>query len=266
MPNQDLLALQLQFRQQRQPYALATVVEIFGSSSAKPTAKAIFNDQGDLLAGWIGGGCAQSMVASAALVCLSEGSSQMVEIDLTDEVFGAGMPCGGHMRVYVEAVLPKPQLWLIGHGRIVETICEFASRVGFAVIVNDAQANPKQFPTAEQLINDDCRYQQLTPQTGDFVLIATHHKGDYEALIQALGSDAGYIALIASQKRSQLVLNRLTQTGFNPADLNRIHAPAGLDLAAKTPEEIALAIVSEMVLLRRGGSGLALSKSTPNFR
>jgi len=256
----DLLDLQFELRQARRPYVLATVVEILGSSSAKPAAKALLDRSGKFIAGWVGGGCAQSMVANAALECLETGEPRVIEIDLNDEVFGAGMPCGGSMRVYVEPVLPKPQLWLMGHGRIVESLCEFAHRLGFEVIVNDPQATTERFPAADRIISDDCRYQQLQPQPGDFVVIATHHKGDYDSLTRALQSEAFYIALVSSRKRANLVLARLAKEGFPESTLARVRAPAGLDLGAKLPEEIALSIISEMVLVRRGGCGASLSQ------
>lgn len=259
MATLNILQRQLELQHTRQPYVLATVVEILGSSSAKPAAKALIDRAGQVVAGWIGGGCAQAMVSQTALKCLESGEPSVIDIDLTDEIFGAGMPCGGSMRVYIEPVLPKPQLWLLGHGRIVENLCEFAHRLGFEVIVNDPQAEAAHFPAAGRVIADDGRYQQLQPQSGDYVVIATHHKGDYQALAQALTSDAGYIAMVASRKRAQLVFKRLRQEGFEDASLARVRAPAGLDLGAKLPEEIALAIVSEMLLVRRGGRGGCLS-------
>lgn len=257
----DILDLQIELRMARRPYALATVVEILGSSSAKPAAKALIDLSGKVIAGWVGGGCAQSLVSGAALECLETGEPRVIEVDLNDEVFGAGMPCGGSMRVYVEPVLPKPVLWLMGHGRIVESLCEFASRLGFEVVVNDPQATAERFPAANRIISDDCRYQQLQPQTGDFVVIATHHKGDYDSLTRAVQSEAAYIALVSSRKRANLVLARLAQEGFSESGLARVRAPAGLDLGAKLPEEIALSIASEMVLVRRGGRGEPLSKA-----
>jgi xanthine dehydrogenase accessory factor len=259
----NILELQLELQQTRQPYVLATVVEILGSSSAKPAAKALIDQSGQVVTGWIGGGCAQSMVSQTALKCLKSGEPSVIDIDLTDEIFGAGMPCGGSMRVYVEPFLPKPQLWLMGHGRIVENLCEFAQRLGFAVIVNDPQAETAHFPAASVVIVNDSRYQQLQPQAGDYVVIATHHKGDYDALTQALNSQAGYIAMVSSHKRAQLVLKRLRQEGFDESMLARVRAPAGLDLGAKLPEEIALSIVSEMILVRRGGHGGCLSANQP---
>lgn len=258
----DILDLQFELRNTRRPYVLATVVEILGSSSAKPAAKALIDVSGKVIAGWVGGGCAQSLVSDAALKCLESGEPRVIDVDLNDEVFGAGMPCGGSMRVYVEPVVPKPVLWLMGHGRIVENLCEFASRLEFEVIVNDPLAAPERFPSAHRVISDDCRYQQLQPQPGDFVVIATHHKGDYDSLTRALQSEAFYIALVSSRKRAKLVVERLAKEGFSESSLARIRAPAGLNLGAKLPEEIALSIASEMVLVRRGGRGGPLCNGT----
>ncbi len=250
--SQDILNRQLEYRNARTPYALATVVEIFGSSSAKPSAKAIFDSTGRLVEGWIGGGCAQSIVAQEALNCLVDGETRMVDVDLNDEVFSAGMPCGGNMRVFVEPVLPKPVLWLMGNGLVAETLCELAHRIGFDTIINDTKATIKEFPAAARIINDDGQYLELKPNPGDFVVIATHHKGDFISLTRVLDSEAGYIALVSSRKRAGLVINRLAQEGVSKELLNRIHAPAGIDLGAKMPEEIALSVMSEMVLIRRG--------------
>lgn len=264
--NEDLLHLQLKLREARLPYALATVVEVLGSSAAKTASKALLDAAGKVVAGWVGGGCAQSMVAQAALTCLQTGETRVIDIDLNDEVFGAGMPCGGRMRVYVEPVLPKPLLWLMGHGPIVENLCEFAHRLGFDVVVNDPQASPERLPAACRIIRDDTRYAQLCPAAGDFVVIATHHKGDYDSLTRTLNSEARYIALVASRRRARLVLNRLAREGFGKADLARVRAPAGLDIGAKSPAEIALSIAAEMVLMYRGGGGGVLSEKPARDR
>jgi xanthine dehydrogenase accessory factor len=195
------------------------------------------------------------MVAEAALACLDSGEPRVIDIDLTDEVFGAGMPCGGTMRVYVEPVLPKPFAWLVGQGLILECLCDFAHRLGFDAVVTDSNASPEQFPRAYRVVRDDRRYLLLQPGRGDFVVVATHHKGDHAALARALNSEAAYVALVSSRKRAALVLQRLKREGFGDEVLARVRAPAGLDLGAKLPEEIALAIAAEMVLVRRGGKG-----------
>jgi xanthine dehydrogenase accessory factor len=252
----DLLDLMTALRARREPYALATVVETAGSASAQPGAKALIARDGTLLTGWVGGGCAESAVRETALDCLQSGEPRVIALDLNDEVLGTGMPCGGSMRVFIEPVLPRPTLWILGHGRVAEVLSRFAATLGFRIVVNDTPPpDPTRFPDAEEIIGDDYDYARLAPETGDAVVIATQHKGDHLSAARALRSPAGYIAIIASRKRSGLVLDYLREQGFGEAELARIRAPAGLDLGARTPEEIALSVVSEIVMLRRGGSG-----------
>ncbi|MCO6419501.1 XdhC family protein [Siccirubricoccus sp. KC 17139] len=252
----ELLDLMLALRARRAPYALATVVETAGSASARPGAKALIAADGALLAGWVGGGCAESAVRQAALDCLREGRPQVIELDLDDEVLGTGMPCGGSMRVYVEPVTPPPALWILGHGRVAECLCRFGATLGFRVIVDDTPApDAARYPDAAEIIGDDYDYARLEPLAADAVVIATQHKGDHLSAVRALRSPAGYIAVIASRKRSRLVLEFLRGEGFAEQDLARLRAPAGLDLGAETPEEIALSVLGEIAMLRRGGSG-----------
>lgn len=251
----DVLA---DMREQGKPYAVATVVETVGSVSAKTGSKAVIDHEGRVVAGWVGGGCAESTACDEALQCMHSGESSVIEIDLDDEVLGVGMPCGGSMRVYVEPVLPRPTLWLMGHGRVAECMCQMADLMGMNVVVNDPVISWEKYPAAEKLITDDFDYAQLNPEAGDYVVIATQHKGDHESMKRALTSKAEYIALIASRKRSRLVLDYLRNEGFSEADMERVMAPSGLDLGARTPEEIALCVISEIVLVRRQGSGMRM--------
>ena len=254
----EILDVLVEMRAQGQPHAVATVVETVGSVSAKTGAKAVIDAQGRVVAGWVGGGCAESTTCTAALQCLADGKTAVIDIDLDDEVLGAGMPCGGRMRVYVEPVLPRPTMWIMGHGRVAECLCLMGDLMGLMVVVNDPGVDRQHYPAASRLITDDIDYEQLQPLPDDFVVIATQHKGDHESMRRALRSPAGYIALVASRKRSRLVLDYLRQEGFGEADLERVMAPSGLDLGARTPEEIALCVISEIVLIRRHGTGLRM--------
>jgi len=236
-------------------FAIATVVETRGSVSAKTSSKAVIDSEGRVVAGWVGGGCAESSTCEQALACINQNETAMLDIDLDDEVLGAGMPCGGSMRVYVEPVLPKPALWIMGHGRVAETLCIMGDLMGLRVIVNDPVVDREKYPQASRLITDDLDYALLQPRPDDYVVIATQHKGDHESIARALASQAKYIALIASRKRSRLVLDYLARQEFSELDIQRVVTPSGIDLAPRSPEEIALCIISEIVMLRRGGSG-----------
>ncbi len=250
----DILDVMVGLRDAKKPFALATVVETAGSVSAKTGAKAVIGSDGRVVAGWVGGGCAEATVCHTARDCLASGESKVIELDLDDEVLGTGMPCGGSMRVYVEPVLPKPRLWILGHGRVAESLCAIGAILGLEIMVDDPMADREHYPRAARLLTDDVTYDQLEPESGDYVVIATQHKGDHEFMERCLRSQVDHIALIASRKRSRLVLDYLRKQGFGEKDLARVYAPAGLDFHARTPEEIALAVLGEIVMLRRGGN------------
>ena len=245
---------------QRIPFAVATVVRITGSSSAKPGSKALIGSDGGMIAGWIGGGCAESTVRSEARKCIAVGKAVNITLDMMDEVLGVGMPCGGQMEVFIEPVLPEPELLVIGHGRIAESLTEFGDLMGFSVTVDDPTATREKFPHAERLVTKDMDFGACKVTAATYVVIATQHKDDQLWLQKALEGGAAYIALIASKKRAKLVFDYVLGAGVPPEKLKRVSAPAGLDLGAVTPEEIALSIMSEIVALRRGGDGRPLSQ------
>src|SRR5215831_5925661 len=125
---------------QRKTFAIATVVRVEGSSSAKPGSKAIIDDQGKIVVGWVGGGCAESAVRTQALESMQREEPQLVSLNMQDEVLGVGMPCGGMMDVYIEPVVPQPELLIAGHGRIAETLATLGQGMSFSVTVNDPSA------------------------------------------------------------------------------------------------------------------------------
>jgi xanthine dehydrogenase accessory factor len=236
------------------PFAIATVVRVQGSSSAKSGAKAIVDAQGRMVMGWVGGGCAESAVRAEALRCIKTETPQLITLDMQDEVLGVGMPCGGIMDVYIEPVLPKPELVIAGHGRIAETLASLGNLMNFSVTVHDPSAEREKFPQADRLINKDFDVTEILFSPRTFVVIATLHKNDHVWLQKALEGEAAYVALVASPHRSLLVLDYLRAEGVPEEKIQKVWAPAGLDLGAGSPEEIALSIMSQIVAFRRGGS------------
>jgi len=240
------------------PFAVATVIKITGSVSAKPGAKSIIDSKGQTVFGWVGGGCAEEAVREASLESMRDGQTRIVPLDLDDEILGVGMPCGGTMEVYVEPYMPLPELMIVGHGRIAEVLAELAHTVHFSITVNDSGATRETYPMAERLITSDLDFSKMEigPQT--YVVVVTQHKGDQHSIKKALEGNGPYIGLVASTKRAKLVFKYLLDEGVAPEELKRVHSPAGLDFAGTTPEEIALSIVGEMVTIRRGGSGKSM--------
>src|ERR1700722_15882149 len=254
----DRYAKAAELMAQGKTFAVATVVGVEGSSSARRGSKAIIDAQGKLVFGWVGGGCAESAVRDEALRSLEVRHPLVITLDMTDELLGVGMPYGGKMEVYIEPVLPQPDLLIAGHGRIAEALAVFAQLLGFRILVNDPGADQTSFPQAEQVIAEDFDLVQTPIGSNTYVVIATQHKNDHLWLQRALQGEAAYVALIASHHRAKIVLEYLAAEGVPADKIARIFAPAGLDLGAATPEEIALSIVSQIVALRRGGSSHAL--------
>src|SRR3569623_2934176 len=134
---QEIFDVVIELRARREPFAVATVIETAGSASAKTGATAVIGHDGRVVAGWVGGGCAESTACHTALECMRSGETRVLDIDLNDEVLGAGMPCGGSMRVYVEPVLPKHTLWIMGHGRDAECLCQLEDLMELEEVVTE---------------------------------------------------------------------------------------------------------------------------------
>ena len=254
----ELYAKAAELAAQGQSFAVATVVQVEGSSSARRGSKAIIDGQGKLLLGWVGGGCAESAVRSEALRSIKLGTPLVITLDMTDELLGVGMPCGGKMDVYIEPVLPKPDLLIAGHGRIAETLATLGHLLGFRVTVNDPGADAASFPHAERVIGEDFDLSQAPINSNTFVVVATQHKNDHLWLQKALEGEAAYVALVSSQHRARLVLDYLAAERIPADKIAKVCAPAGFDLGAVTPEEIALSIMSQIVAVRREGTGKPL--------
>jgi xanthine dehydrogenase accessory factor len=238
---------------------IATVVAVDGSASAQPGAKALLDARGQRLLGWVGGGCAETTVGEAAREALAERRPRQIRLDLDDEVLGVGMPCGGFMTVYLEPVLPRTRLVVLGHGVIAETLCAMGAALDLSVEIHDALASPATFPQAELCVADDPEYAKVTCDADTYVVITTQHRSDYEALSAVLRQSPAYVGLVASRKRGALLMERLLEDGFARATLAALRAPVGLDIGAETPQEIALSILAEIAQCRRGGTATGRS-------
>ena len=257
----DFFARAAELSARRESFAVATIVRTQGSSSAKPGSKALIDARGKILMGWVGGGCAESAVRSEAVKCIRTEKPILITLNMQDEVLGVGMPCGGMMDVYIEPVIPKPELLIAGHGRIAQTLASLGQLMNFSVTVNDPSADRQGFPEVDRIVSKDFNLTETPIGAATFVVIATLHKNDHLWLQKALQSDAAYIALVASAHRAKLVLDYLQMEGIAKEQLERVWAPAGLDLGAATPEEIAFSVMSQIISVRRGGSGKPMKET-----
>jgi xanthine dehydrogenase accessory factor len=168
-----------------------------------------------------------------------------------------GMICGGDAEVFIEPIISAPRLYIFGAGHIAVPLSRMAAMCDFRVIVIDDRpgfASQERFPDAAELI--ECpfgeAFERIKVSPTSFIVIVTHgHKGDEVVLGGALKTAAKYIGMIGSKSKNETVYAQLLANGFTQADLERAHAPIGLRIRAQTPEEIAVSILSEMILVRR---------------
>jgi xanthine dehydrogenase accessory factor len=240
-----LLDLTYRLTQAGEPFVVATVVWCERPTSAKPGAKAIIQANGQIT-GWIGGTCAQPLVVREATRVLREGGDPyLLRLGAPDtgivrndiRIFPMTCSSGGILDIYMEPHFPQPQLLLIGDSPVNAALGRLATVLNFSV-------THIEHPDLSQVHIDERTY----------VLVATHGQYDEDALEQALRSSAHYIGMVGSRKRADACRTYLRTAGLTDRQIARLKAPAGLDLGAVTPEEIAASILAELVQLRRRGA------------
>jgi xanthine dehydrogenase accessory factor len=240
-----------------QPFVLATVVRCESPTSAKPGAKAIVDATGEI-EGWIGGGCAQPAVIATAKQVLADGEARLIRVSPTKEaevesgIVGFGMTChsGGTLDIFLEPFALRPVLLIIGSSPAAQALCVLASRTGFDVHALFPGATPELFPDATR-VADGLELSALGSETPSYIVVATQGKRDEGGLEAALATGAGYIAFIASARKADKVKTYLLERGHDPERVAAIIAPAGIEIGAVTPEEIALSVLGGMVRARR---------------
>lgn len=233
-------------RAKAEPFAFATIVRTAGATAAKPGAKALLSADGTILHGWLGGGCTRGAVKRAALDALRSGAPQLVSVapeDLLaekgvtagDEVDGTrfarnGCPSRGSVDIFIEPCMPAPLLVVLGASPVAEALMRLAPQFHWA--------------TGSEIAD--------TPARPQVIVIATQGQGDMDALQAALAAPASHVAFVGSTRKFATLADKLEATGLPRATINAVKAPAGLDIGAVTPEEIALSILAELISVRRG--------------
>jgi xanthine dehydrogenase accessory factor len=229
-----------------QTFALATVVWRQGPSSSKQGSRAIITADGQLH-GWIGGACAEPMVIREAKRVISDGNARLLLLGSPDQ-FGTAVPEGmtvvpiscqseGALEIYIEAVLPVPHLVIVGGSPMTQTLAELARALDWSTDL---------FSTEE--FTTGCADER------SMVIVATQGHGDEDMIERAVAMRPAYLGLVASHRRGEAVLGYLAERGVPKEQLDRVHAPAGLDLGRTTHEEMAVAILAELVQLRASGA------------
>jgi xanthine dehydrogenase accessory factor len=248
----------------KQAAALCVIVRSQGSTPRGVGSKMIvYPDQ--TIVGTVGGGEVENRVILEALEALKDGTPRLLPYSMVDPERGDPGVCGGQLEVFVEPILPSPTLLLVGAGHVGKAVAFLAQWLGFSLLVNDDRpefCTPEVIPNADAYfpvsLGDLPKEYEITPWT--YIVLTTRGSDvDVEGLPALLETPAAYIGVIGSRRRWETTKKHLITTGINKKLLDRVHSPIGLELNAETPEEIAVSIMAEIIMLRDGGDGQQMS-------
>jgi xanthine dehydrogenase accessory factor len=246
MEGMDVLAEMDELTRAGQAFALATVVWRQPPSSSQPGARAIITADGELH-GWIGGACAEPVVVREAQRVIAEGTARLLLLGTPDQ-FGGAVPDGmtvipiscqseGALEIYIEPVLPVPHLVVVGVSPMARTLASLAGALGWRT---DLIQGP-------DFATDSADQRSM-------IVVATQGHDDEDVLARAVAARPAYLGLVGSRRRGETVLGYLADRGVPQEELDRVRVPAGLDLGKTTHQEIAVAILAELVQLRASGA------------
>ena len=262
----DLYDEVVRLRREGKKAAMATIVKIRGSVPSFQTAKMLVREDGSI-AGSVGGGCVEAEVWAAAQEVMKDERSRVMSFDLTDDSLAdSGLICGGKLEIFVEPILPVPRAIIFGAGHISTHLSKIATTAGFRTwIVDDRPiyANDTRFPEAERIFSDsfESAFSEIEPDENTYIIIVTcGHHDDENVLRWAVGTEPRYLGMIGSKRKVKTIAAHLESEGIERERLARAHMVIGLDIGAIVPEEIAVAIVAEMIHYRRRGTESPQSK------
>jgi xanthine dehydrogenase accessory factor len=260
----DVLEMGRELSERGEHYAIATVVWRRGPSSGKAGYRALITATGDVR-GWVGGACAEPVVVREALQAINEGTPRLVflgspeELSSEDEDGIVQVPISCHsegaLKIFIEPVPRGPDLVIVGRSPMVHTLAALAGTLGWWTTVVDDGGSPEGWPEADRVVTSlDLEAAGVGPRAA--LVIATQGHYDEEALERAVQTSAGWLGVVASARRAETLLGYLHDRGFPDEVLAAVRAPAGLDLGHISHEEIAVAILAELVQFKAAG-GLA---------
>jgi len=253
----DLYDEIVRLRKAGQKCAVATIVQVNGSIPSYESAKLLVREDGSMM-GTVGGGCVEAEVWNAAREVLETEKPRHLTFSLgEDAAYDNGLICGGQLNIFVEPVIPQPKAMIFGGGHVSKSLSKVAALAGFSTtIIDDREAfsNPERFPEAEATYAEPYEdvFDKLPVNASTYLIIVTRgHRDDMRVLKWAVTTEARYIAMIGSKRKTISVIRELEKEGMPRSLFEKIHAPMGLEIGAESPEEIAISVVAEMIAVRR---------------
>ncbi len=234
--------------------ALCTIIKSKGSTPRHVTSKMLVYPDGHII-GTVGGGEVENRVIKEAKKSMDDKTPRLLTYNMADPERGDPGVCGGQVEIYVEPIIPKPVLVVVGVGHVGKAVAHLAKWLGFIVAVTDDRpdfCNPQAVPEADEFyplpLQELSSHLKINPWT--YIVLTTRGMDvDVHGLPSLLESDAGYIGVIGSKRRWATTSKKLLDAGVPSKLLERIHSPIGLEIHAETPEEIAVSIMAEIIKL-----------------
>jgi xanthine dehydrogenase accessory factor len=249
-----------QLKKKNEPFAIAQVVRREAPSSGKVGDKAVINKYGEII-GWVGGGCVKGIIFKEAEDALRTGKSRLVKIgkSLTpskeEGVVEYKMTCQseGSVEVFIEPVLPPPHLLVIGSTAISRSLVKMAKIAGYRITGVAQDANLSTFEKVDELITQ-VNLSNVKTTSSSFIVVITQGEGDEKALAEALKKDCAYLGFVASRKKMASIKENLESSGIDKKNIEKIISPSGIDINAKTPEEVAISILAQIIQIQNSSS------------
>jgi len=236
--------------------ALCTIIKSKGSTPRHVTSKMLVYPDGHII-GTVGGGEVENRVIKEAIMAMDDKTPRLLAYNMANPERGDPGVCGGQVEIYVEPIIPKPVLVVVGVGHVGKAVAHLAKWLGFFVAVTDDRpdfCNPQAVPEADEFyplpLQELTSHLKITPWT--YIVLTTRGMDvDVHGLPSLLDSNAGYIGVIGSKRRWATTTKKLLDEGVPAKLLDRVHSPIGLEIHAETPEEIAVSIMAEIIKLRQ---------------
>jgi len=247
-----------QLKKKNEPFAIAMVIRREAPSSGKVGDKAVINKYGEII-GWVGGGCVKGIIVKEAEDAMKTGKARLVTIgnSLTpskqEGVMEYKMTCQseGSVEIFIEPILPQPHLLVIGKSAIAKALVKMARLSGYRITGVAQDANLITFEKVDELITQ-VNLSQVKTTTATFIVVVTQGEGDEKALTEALQKEYAYLGFVASKKKMISIKEYLESSGIDKNKIDSIISPAGIDINAKKPEEVAISILAQIIQIQNG--------------
>jgi xanthine dehydrogenase accessory factor len=242
---------------------LCTIIDSRGSTPRHTGSKMLVYPDGKFI-GTVGGGEIENRVIEEAKQAIRDGRSRVLRYNMVDPKQGDPGVCGGTVEVFLEPIQPAPKVVVIGGGHVGKAVAHLAKWLGFRVAVSDDRVEfctPEANPDADEFypvpMEKLPEHLNITPQT--YLILTTRGMVvDVPGLPALLDSPAGFIGVIGSKRRWTMTKKGMIDQGVPEKNIKKVYSPIGLEINAETPEEIAVSILGEIIMLRNGGSGKSM--------